>query len=78
MNRPLAMAFIALSLTLSISAQQTKVLAPHLPIPKRIFKKIDWSKKATQRSMIGGLWMTDANYKSSVYVRNIVESDPIT
>lgn len=28
--------------------------------------------------MIGGLWMTDANFKSSVYLRNFVETDPIT
>lgn len=61
MNRPLVVALSALALTLSISAQQAKVLAPHRPIPKRINKKIDWSKKATQRSMVGGLWMTDAN-----------------
>jgi hypothetical protein len=78
MNRPLAIALSALCLTLSISAQQPKVLAPHRTIPKRINKKIDWSKKATQRSMIGGLWMTDANFKSSIFVRNIVESDPMT
>lgn len=78
MNRPLAIALSALALTLSLSAQQAKVLAPHRHIPKRINKKVDWSKKATARSMIGGLWMTDANYKSSVYVRNVVESDPVT
>jgi hypothetical protein len=28
--------------------------------------------------MVGGLWMTDANFKSAIYIRNIVETDPIT
>src|SRR5208282_1358228 len=29
-------------------------------------------------SMVGGLWMTDANLKSTIYLRNDVETDPIT
>lgn len=65
-------------LAINISAQEPKVLAPHRPIPQRINKKIDWSKKATPRSMIGGLWITDANFKSSIYLRSVVETDPIT
>jgi hypothetical protein len=28
--------------------------------------------------MVGGLWMTDANLKSTIYLRNDVETDPIT
>lgn len=28
--------------------------------------------------MVGGLWMTDANFKSTIYLRNDVETDPIT
>jgi hypothetical protein len=65
-------------LTANLWAQQPKVLAPHRPVAPRVNKKIDWSKKATLRSMIGGLWMTDANFKSSIYLRNVVETDPIT
>lgn len=59
-------------------AQQPKVLAPHRPIPERVNQKIDWSKKATPRSMVGGLWMVDANFKSSIYLRSVIETDPIT
>jgi hypothetical protein len=33
---------------------------------------------ATLRSMVGGLWMIDANFKSSIYLKNDVETDPIT
>jgi hypothetical protein len=28
--------------------------------------------------MVGGLWMTDANFKSTIYLRNDVETDPVT
>ena len=28
--------------------------------------------------MVGGLWMTDAGFKSSIYLKNDVEADPIT
>ncbi len=28
--------------------------------------------------MVGGLWRIDANFKSSIYLRNIVETDPVT
>jgi hypothetical protein len=28
--------------------------------------------------MVGGLWMTDANMKSAIYIRNVVETDSIT
>lgn len=78
MNRPLSFMLTAVGLISFVAAQQTKVLAPHRNIPQRIDKKIDWSKKATMRSMIGGLWMTDANFKSSIYLRSVVETDPIT
>ena len=30
-----------------------------------------------QRTMVGGLWMTDANFKASIYLKNIVETDSI-
>jgi hypothetical protein len=31
-----------------------------------------------QRSMVGGLWMTDANFKSSLLLKNVVKTDPVT
>jgi hypothetical protein len=72
-------ALIALFFCTSLmSGQQAKVLAPHRAIPPKVNQKIDWSKTATLRSMVGGLWMTDANFKSSIYLRSVVESDPIT
>lgn len=70
---------IAIGLLASTSfGQRTKVLAPHKPIPPKAAKQIKGLTPAEQRSMVGGLWMTDANFKSSIYLRNGVETDPIT
>ncbi|MFZ0321618.1 MAG: hypothetical protein WAL56_21010 [Candidatus Sulfotelmatobacter sp.] len=69
---------LAALLTTTLSAQQPKVLAPHKPIPPKAEKQIKWLSSATQRSMVGGLWMTDADFKSSIYIKNIVETDPVT
>lgn len=68
----------ALLVTLTSLAQQPKVLAPHRPIDPRVEKRSKWMMPQTPRSMIGGLWMTDANLKSSIYIRNVVETDPVT
>jgi len=65
-------------LTTSLSAQQPKVLAPHKPVPPRAEKQVKWLAPATPRSMVGGLWMTDADFKSSIYLKNGVETDPVT
>src|SRR5882724_10831655 len=69
--------FVFLSF-LAALAQQPKVLAPHKPIVPRFDKQIKWLTPPTQRTTVGGLWMTDANYKSSIYIRNVVETDPVT
>lgn len=69
---------LAISLALTCVAQQAKVLAPHKPIPPRVAKPIKGLTPPMKRSMVGGLWMTDANWKSSIYLRNGVETDSIT
>ena len=55
-----------------------KVMAPHRAIPPRVDKPVKWLTPTMRRSMIGGLWMTDANWKSAIYLRNGVETDPVT
>jgi hypothetical protein len=59
-------------------AAPAKVMAPHRPIPHRVANPVKSLTPAMPRSLIGGLWMTDANFKSAIYIRNIVETDPIT
>jgi hypothetical protein len=68
----------ATSLTTIVSAQQPKVLAPHKPVPPRIENPKPWPKPATLRSMVGGMWMTDANFKSSIYLKNGIGISPLT
>ena len=68
----------ALLVTLASFAQQPKVLAPHKPIAPKVEKPIKWLTPAMPRTMVGGLWMIDANFKSSIYLRNVVETDPVT
>jgi hypothetical protein len=67
-----------LLVTLASFAQQPKVLAPHKPIAPKVEKPIKWLTPAMPRTMVGGLWMIDANFKSSIYLRNVVETDPVT
>ena len=70
--------FAFAALTTTLSAQQPKVLAPHKPIPPRVENPKPWSKPATLRSMVGGMWMTDANFKSSIYLKNGIGISPLT
>jgi hypothetical protein len=64
--------------TTPVSAQQSKVLAPHKPVPPRVENPKPWPKPATSRSMVGGMWMTDANFKSSIYLKNGIGISPLT
>jgi hypothetical protein len=59
-------ASVALTICLFTSiclAQQPKVLAPHKPVPPPVEKPVKWHSPATLHSMVGGLWMTDANFQ---------------
>jgi hypothetical protein len=59
--------------------QRPKVMAPHRPIAPTITKpKSLAAGTPTLRSVVGGPWMTDANFKSSIYLKNAVATDPIT
>ena len=62
----------------TLLAQQPKVLAPHRAVAPRVEKRVQTPIPASPRSMVGGLWMTDANYKASIYLRNVVETDSVT
>ena len=65
--------------TSATSAAPTKVMAPHLPIAPTITKPKNLAAGTPAlRSLVGGPWMTDANFKSSIYLKNAVATDPIT
>ncbi len=62
----------------SAVAQQPKVLAPHKPVLPFAPKPWNLHKPPVPRSMVGGLWMVDANFKSTIYLKNYVQISPIT
>ncbi len=68
---------LLLSAVNSFAQQRPHVAAPHRPIAPRVEKLVKELRVPTRRTMVGGLWMTDANWKSSLYLRNSVETDPI-
>jgi hypothetical protein len=72
-----AFAFSTLLIT-SAAAQQPKILALHKPVPPALPYTGKWHRPVVPRSMIGGLWMVDANFKSSIYISNGVKVAPIT
>src|SRR5580692_131351 len=59
------------------ASQPAKVLAPHKPVMPAVENPVKWPTPATTRSMVGGFWMTDANFKSSIQIKNVVETDPV-
>jgi hypothetical protein len=74
---PLALS--AILLAGNLAAQRTQVFAPHRPIAPRVApSKMQPVLAAHARSMVGGLWMTDANFKSSIFLRNLVETSAVT
>ncbi len=64
--------------SLASFAQQPRVLAPHKPVAPTLPHPVAWNKPAVLQSVLGGLWMIGANFKSSLYLRNDVKTDPIT
>jgi Bacterial Ig-like domain (group 2) len=63
---------------LSTSAQQPKVLVPHVPVAPPLPYSPPSADSYRPRVLKGGFWMTDAFTKSSVYVRSNVETAAVT
>ena len=57
-------------------AQTTKVLAPHKPVGAKLAKPLPLPPPVPG-SMVGGPWMVDGNFKSSIYLKNSVETLPV-
>lgn len=78
MNRRLVIALSLFGLAPVLFAQQAQVLAPHRPAPPELYVPKRWPKSAVSRSVVGGLWMVDPNLKSSIYVKNNVETSSLS
>jgi len=68
---------IMLVLALNGAAQQPKVLAPHRPINPRV-PDSRIQHPAVERSLVGGFWMIDANRKATIYLKNSMDTSPLT
>jgi len=71
----LALAF-ALFVVPFCVAQQSKVPAPHRSVPPKATKRIPLPE-AVPGSIVLGPWMVDANFKSTIYVKNLVETSAV-
>lgn len=61
----------------SVVAQQPRVLAPHDPVPPKATKALPLPA-AVPGSIVGGPWMVDANFKSAIQIKNLVETSAVT
>jgi len=69
----------AISLASTCVAQQATVLAPHKPIAPRVLKSQELPLPPGKLgSVVGGPWMTDANFKSAIYLKNVIETSAVT
>lgn len=59
--------------------QHPEVLAPHRPMPPQVPESKRHRLPAGKAgSVIGGIWMTDANFKSTLTLRSIIATSAIT
>lgn len=59
-------------------AQQSKLLTPHKPAQKPLQVSLPFPTAPVLRTLVGGLWMTDKNTKSSIYLHNGLATSPLT
>lgn len=68
-----------LLLAMAASGQQQPFLpAPHEPVAPQVPQPAQWHSPAVPRSMVGGLWRTDANFKSTIYLSSSVETSTVS
>ena len=68
--------------TSTLLAQQTAdnppIPAPHRPVAPELHSSQKKTMSAVSRSMVGGLWMTDPNFRSVLTVTNNVQTSALT
>ena len=58
--------------------EEPHISAPHKPVAPELPPPKQWHSPAVQRSMTGGLWITDPNYRAGLYLKNDVETSALT
>jgi hypothetical protein len=72
-----ALALTFALLALPCLAQQPKVPAPHRSVPPKAEKPIPLPA-AVPGSIVVGPWMVDANFKSTIYLNNLVQTSAVS
>src|SRR6266403_546090 len=67
-----------LSLAQNVCAQQQKVLAPHKRTAPKLEDVRDPRMPSRKQSLVGGYWMTNASFSSSLFLSNGVKTSSIT
>lgn len=67
---------ISLLAVLAAAQQQPRVPAPHDPIAPKVNKPTP--QRPVPGSIAGGPWIIDANFRSIMYLKNVVETSSIT
>ncbi len=62
----------------AIAGQQPKVMAPHKPIAPKMARHREWDPPRTAQAATGGLWLTDGNFRSTLYLNNMLKEDAIS
>lgn len=57
--------------------QRARVLAPHIPVASKAREPIPMPP-GVDGAIVGGPWMVDASFKSSIYLKNGVENSAVT
>lgn len=70
---------IGQSSSIPAAIKRPKVMAPHRRVPPLVpANKRRALPPGKPGSMVGGIWMTDANFKSELHLHNVVETSPVT
>jgi len=68
---------ISLCAVFASAQQRPKVLAPHEPVAPKVKERLPLPP-AKAGSIAGGPWIVDASFQSTIYLKNSVETSPIT
>lgn len=63
---------------LASHAQQPKLLAPHKPVAPRLLTPVGPPPIPKLQTSVGGFWMTNAYFKSALYLKNGLKTGPLT
>jgi hypothetical protein len=73
--RALSLIVLTFGLTSEILSQQPH--APHQPVAPLMAKRHSFDTPVLDQTVTGALWVGDSNFKSTIYMRNSLKTDPL-